>query len=640
MYTLGVLSSTPMCGIFGFRILGIGPERAERVNRCLQHRGPDGKGVFYDVTNGLVLGHRRLSVLDLSVSGSQPMKSPAGRYLIVYNGEIYNSPSLRAEVLARGIDLKSTTDTEVILALFDSDGVEATLQRLDGMFAFALWDISLRCLYLVRDRFGEKPLYYGRQNGNFYFASELKGILAHGEFRREIEPEAVSAYLARGYVPSPLSIFKDVKKLAPGNLLKIGDFAKELPRPTPYFELSRLARGSMVETTSPEEARLDLKQLLENSVKSRLLSDVPVGAFLSGGIDSSLITAVMSQVSSRVRTFSIGFNEENYNEASYAKQVAAALGTDHSEHYVSVKDAQEVIPRLPEMYDEPFGDASQIPTFLVSKFARQSVTVCLSGDGGDELFGGYSRYLWTERAWRIMKFIPRPARLMLGRSIGLVGFRQWEMSFSAFGPVLPNSFSFKNPGDKVLKLAAALGESNFESLYERLVSHAPNAEIGRFGLWGTGSYLRKLRLYDLGTYFPDQILVKLDRATMACSLEGRIPMLALPIVEFALKLPDAALRRRGRSKAILHELLEEYLPRRLFNRPKMGFSVPIDRWLRGPLRAWAENLLSEDALNRGGLLNPKPIREAWERHLLDKSDFQYYLWDVLMLQAWRERWGL
>jgi asparagine synthase (glutamine-hydrolysing) len=649
-----------MCGIAGELDLSRScgePElrdRAQSMIATLRHRGPDDEGVWVDAEAGIALGSRRLAILDLSPAGHQPMISSSGRYVVTFNGEIYNYLELRRELETQVADsalaLHGHGDTEVMLAAFEHWGVEAALPRLNGMFAFALWDRRERVLYLALDRFGEKPLYYGWMGNVLLFGSELKALRAHPLFRGEIGREAVAFHLRYSYVPAPVSIYKGIAKLSPATCLKILGDRKEEAVPVAYWSLRQVAERGLAEPYrgSETEAAEELDALLRDAIRLRMLSDVPLGAFLSGGIDSSTVVALMqAQSSRRVRTFSIGFHEDDYNEARHAHAVARHLRTEHTELYVTPREAMDVIPLLPALYDEPFADSSQIPTFLVSKLARHSVTVSLSGDGGDEVFGGYQRYFWGRRIWNRIRLTPGPLRRLAARSITGVSPRFWDALFQGVGPILRQDWRQRLPGDKLHKLAGVLRLKSPQAVYLRLVAQwlEPDAMVpGASGSasaefllqqWPDFPQFEQSAMYlDAVNYLPDDILVKVDRASMGVSLEGRIPYLDPRVVEFAWKLPLAMKIRNGQGKQILRRVLHRYVPRELVERPKMGFGIPIGAWMRGPLRDWAEALLDEHRLRQEGFFDPRPIRRKWQEHLSGNHNWQYALWNVLMFQAW------
>jgi asparagine synthase (glutamine-hydrolysing) len=640
-----------MCGIAG--ILGhdggdFSPVAA-RMAEAIRYRGPNDSGVWSDSKAGIALGHARLSILDLSSNGHQPMASADSRYVVSYNGEIYNFSELRRELEAGGAAFRGHSDTEVLLASVSRWGVEAAVQRLNGMFAFALWDRQTRTLSLGRDRLGEKPLYYGWVGGIFLFASELKALRAYPDFKPEIDRGAVALLLRYNYVPAPHSIYQGIHKLLAGTLLAVSSSAaSSRPAPVPYWSLRTVAERGIANPFigSDEEARAQLDRLLSESVKLRMVADVPLGAFLSGGIDSSAVVALMQRHSQRpVKTFTIGFHEAAYDEARQAREVAGYLGTDHTEFYVTPAQAQAVIARLPALYDEPFADASQIPMFLVSQLARRDVTVSLSGDGGDEIFGGYNRYFWAPQVWRSLAWMPVAMRAVASRLLQGVPLRSWN-AFGAATVCLPQSLRVQHPGGKLQKLAGLLAVENQRALYGGLVSIWENSAsvvvgspaVSDEGWWADlKDFQQDMMFWDTATYLPDDILVKLDRASMGVSLETRVPFLDHRIVEFAWQLPVSMKVRGSQGKWLLRQVLAKYVPPTFIDRPKQGFCVPIDSWLRGPLRDWGEALLDERRLRADGFFDPRSIRQTWSEHLSGRRDRQYPLWGVLMFQAWREQ---
>jgi len=648
-----------MCGIAG--VLG-GPRvdtaTVHRMTRALAHRGPDDEGVWVDSDAGIGLGHRRLSIVDLSPAGHQPMASPSGRYVITFNGEIYNHEELRAELIAQGHEVawRGHSDTETLLAGFDAWGIKPTLQRASGMFAFGLWDKQERTLTLARDRLGEKPLYYGRQGGPrspFLFASELKALAAHPKFEREIDREALGLLVRYINVPAPLSIYRGILKLPPAAMMTVRSEADE-PVFEEYWSGADIARNGVA---SPFEgdanaARDELERILERAVGRQMMSDVPLGAFLSGGIDSSTVVAIMQKLSSRpVRTFTVGFNESAYNEAEHAKAVARHLGTDHTELYVTAKEAMDVIPRLPAIYDEPFADSSQIPTHLIAALARKHVTVALSGDGGDELFGGYDRYLFTAGLWHKIAGIPMSLRVAAARALTMVPVAAWTSVGEAAGGLLPRSVRTGRFGEKVHKGASMLPSETLDQLYDGMLSlwRDPAAFVigasserastmnGSDQLSDLGG-VERMMAQDMLGYLANDILVKVDRAAMAVSLETRVPLLDPEVVEFAWRVPLKLKIRRHETKWLLRQVLYRHVPRELIERPKMGFGVPLDSWLRGPLRDWAEALIDERRLREEGFFHPQMIRRTWDEHLAGRPN-QFKLWAVLMFQAWLEAHG-
>jgi asparagine synthase (glutamine-hydrolysing) len=646
-----------MCGFAGYIDARGGTEEvaleavAGRMAQVLRHRGPDDQGVWADPKAGVAFGHRRLSILDLSTAGHQPMFSPTGRFVIVYNGEIYNCEQLRQALLRENPNLRfrGRSDTEVMLAAFERWGVESSLERMNGMFAFALWDQQDRILFLARDRFGEKPLYYGWAGHNFLFGSELKALRAHWAFDADINRDAIAAYLRFNCIPAPYSVYHNIYKLPPASLLQYsaGEFKIKA-----YWSLRACVLRAISKpfSGSVEDACDELDRLLRDAVKLRMHADVPLGAFLSGGIDSSLLVALMQAQATRpVRTFSIGFYDPAYDEAQDARAIAQHLGTDHTELYVTSHQAINAVSSLPEIYDEPFADSSQIPTLLVSQLTRRHVTVSLSGDGGDEVFGGYNRYTWGERLWKRFRHVPYLLRRVSAAVIGAIGPQVWDAAFAHARPVLPKNWNQRMPGYKLHKLADLLRSTDPLNMYARMASHWFNPEFVVLGAearspmhivddqWLALRNFEQQAMYlDAITFLPNDILVKLDRATMAVSLEGRIPYLDHRVVEFAWGLPQAMKVRPNTGKWILRQVLCRYVPRQLVERPKMGFGVPLDSWLRGPMRDWAEALLDPRRLQQEGFFNAEAVGQKWNDHLSGRGAWQYHLWDILMFQLWLE----
>ena len=643
-----------MCGIVG--VLGGHAAQRNEVRRAcdaLHHRGPDATGIWVDDTEGIALGHTRLSILDLSPAGHQPMVSQGDRYVIVFNGEIYNHLELRA-IVAKAMPWKwrGHSDTETVLACLEAWGVERTLTSAVGMFALGVWDRLQRKLFLARDRLGEKPLYYGYVGRAFAFASELKSLAALPGFFGRIDRHALSLLMRHSYIPAPLSIYSGIEKLIPGTWLEIcGDMValQHSAKPRRYWSALACASAgahNLFKFASDAEAVEAADGVLRRSVAGQMISDVPLGAFLSGGIDSSTVVSLMQHQSALpVRTFSIGFHADAYDEAPYAKAVARHLGTDHTELYLSPADALAVVPRLPTIYDEPFADASQIPTYLVAVLARQHVKVCLSGDGGDELFGGYNRYFLGARLWPLLRHTPVFLRKLVAKAILAKSAEFWDSCYGMVAPVIPKHLSLAIPGEQLHKSALLLDSETGVALYRRLVSHwDPKDVVLHSGdsdaviekdpeMQGLAETMMAL---DAVTYLPDDVLAKVDRAAMATSLETRVPILDHRIFEFAWRLPMRYKIRGGVGKWILRKVLDRYVPVDLIERPKAGFAVPIASWLRGPLRDWAESLLDESRLRREGFFNPAPIRRKWDEHLSGRRHWQHYLWDVLMFQAWLE----
>ncbi|WP_137936949.1 asparagine synthase (glutamine-hydrolyzing) [Chitinivorax sp. B] len=644
-----------MCGFVGFIDWAGIPSDAEqwvsRMASAITHRGPDDQGIWLDLPKGIALGHRRLSIVDLSPMGHQPMESSCGRWVIAFNGEIYNHELLRKELEANGWSngWRGHSDTEVLLAAISLYGVHEALKKCVGMFAFALWHRESRTLFMARDRLGEKPLYYGWLGNTLVFASEMAALYQHPHWKGDINRDALALMMRHNYIPAPYSIFRNVSKLRPGHMLTLTCGSRE-SKIECYWDAASIAATGQASTFqgSPEEVVDRLEYLLRQSLSGQMMADVPLGAFLSGGVDSSTVVALMQSMSTQpVRTFSIGFNEEGYNEAVHAKAVATHLGTAHTELYVSPKEALDVIPQLPKLYSEPFSDSSQIPTFLVSKLARQDVTVSLSGDGGDELFSGYSRYAISEQLWGRLSMLPRTIRSAGAAAIHAVKPSVWDSALALPLKLAPSRYRFKNPGDKLHKLASVLALRSEDDVYRQLVSHwqdpskiVPGAIEPPTMLTGLENgpalpdFVHRMMYLDLMSYLPDDILVKVDRASMGVSLESRVPLLDHRIVEFAWTLPTAILRREGQSKWPLRQVLYRYVPRTLIERPKMGFGIPIDHWLRGSLRAWGEELLDETKLRADGFFNAELVRKAWQEHQSGERNWQYLLWDVLAFQAW------
>lgn len=647
-----------MCGLCGFWTRTTATGDLEKVAGGMAdqilHRGPDGCGVWVDVDFGFAIAHRRLAILDLSVAGEQPMLSASGRWVLAYNGEIYNHLELRQCLEAEGTapQWRGHSDTETLLAVIEAWGVDQALRRCVGMFALALWDREQHALWLARDRIGEKPLYYGWQGDTFLFGSELKALRAHRSFVAQVDRDALALLLRLNYVPAPYSIYEGIQKLPPGTWLKLAHGQREA-EPVSYWSLGEVAERGVADpfTGSESEATDELERYLGKALRGQLVADVPLGALLSGGIDSTLISALMQAVSNRpVRTFTIGFDEKQYDEAAHARAVASHLGTDHTELRFSGDEALAIVPRMPAMYDEPFADSSQLPTHLVMALARQHVTVALSGDAGDELFGGYNRYVIGPRTWSNIRRIPVACRGMVGSvltALPATTMNRW------LGPVAARA-GIALPGDKAHKLASSLTEvRGIDDLYVALVSGGwpnpaamvigsampPNLLDDRTRWPKLDDPVARMMTVDALTYLPDDVLVKVDRASMATSLETRAPFLDRDVIEFAWSLPMHMKIRNGKGKWLLRQLLDRHVPRKLMERPKMGFGIPLDQWLRGPLREWGEALLEEDRLKREGYLDPAPIREAWGRHQRGEASFGYRLWSVLMFQAWLEQQG-
>ena len=658
-----------MCGLVGFLDASLKDANDQKarlsfMTNVITHRGPDDSGAWVDPEAGIALGHRRLAILDLSPQGHQPMTSSSGRYVIVFNGEIYNHLALREELgNSNSLQLSASrddgvagwrghSDTEVMLEAFEQWGVEGALSRFNGMFAFALWDIHARVLHLARDRFGEKPLYYGWMDNVFLFGSELKALKEHPAWKGEIDRGALALYMRHTYIPAPYSIYRGMRKLLPAHVLSIPLSAttnREIPQPRAYWSVKTIAENGVRHQFAGTELELtdSLDNLLHDAVKLRMEADVPLGAFLSGGIDSSTVVALMQNQSSRpVKTFTIGFHENGYDEATHAKAVAKHLGTEHTELYVTAAEAMKVIPQLPHIYDEPFSDPSQIPTFLVSKMTRQQVTVALSGDGGDELFGGYNRYFWGRDIWNRVGWMPTAVRGAIARGLITVPPETWNKLFDGIAPMMPARLRTNLSGDKLHKFAGVLSCSSPESMYKGLVTfwepesvvlgadEPPTALTNQSQQADIPDFIQRMMFLDQVSYLPDDILAKVDRASMAVSLESRVPLLDHRVAEFAWKLPSDMNIQNGKGKCLLRRVLHRYVPDELIERPKMGFGVPIDDWLRGPLREWAESLLDETRLKKEGFLNSSVVREKLNEHLLGSRNWSSQLWTVLMFQAW------
>ena len=631
-----------MCGIAGF--LDLKRETpAERLEPLvlamadtLSHRGPDDEGAWTDAEVGVAIASRRLAIRDLSVAGHQPMVSAGGRFVLVYNGEIYDTDGLRQDLEARGHGFRGTSDTEVLLNACAEWGPGEAVERCNGMFAFALWDREERILTLARDRLGIKPLYWARTGGLFLFGSELKALSAHPDWRPEIDRDSLAAYARLSYVPAPRCIWRGASKLEPGTLLTVRADGGE-PVPTRYWDMAGIA---LQERTPMDmgEAADGLEDLLRRSVRRRLVADVPLGVFLSGGIDSSVVTALtQAEGAATVKTFTIGFGEAGFDESAAAEQVARHLGTDHASIALTAEEAQASIPELPRCFDEPFADSSQLPMVLVSRFARQAVTVALSGDGGDEVFGGYNRYAWADRHWPRLGDVPATLRRIGAAAIEAVPPRLWDMLASGL---------VRQPGEKFHKLASVMTADDIEEVHRRLISHGVDAADVVIGgaehpsshatPAGLDDPVERMQYLDTLTYLPDDILTKVDRATMSVGLEARVPLLDHEVVEFAWCLPLSLKVAEGTGKRVLREVLGRHLPSALFERPKSGFAVPLDAWLRGPLREWVDDLLPEETLRQQGYFDPAVVGAWWREHQSGRRNRHHALWNVLMFQGWLE----
>ena len=641
-----------MCGLTGFwnPLSSWGVEKSQFFLRemadKIKSRGPDSQGIWYDQSTGIGFAHQRLSIVDLSSAGQQPMHSSSGNSVIAYNGEIYNTADMRQELEINGIQFRGHSDTEVLLEGCEYWGVEAMVNRCIGMFAFAFWDRKLRRLTLVRDRVGIKPLYWGRCNGVWYFGSQPKSITANPNFDVRVNRDVMARFIQYAYVSAPDCIYQDLQQLRPGHLLHIDE--NNDTNMVRYWDLPNIAiiQSDKISEASYNDLVGELEALLLDAVDRRMIAEVPLGAFLSGGVDSSLVVALMQANSTqKVRTFSIGFNEQGYNEADYASEVAKHLGTDHTEMYVSHQQVLDLVPRIAEAYDEPFGDSSQLPTQMLCSLTRKEVTVALSGDGGDELFAGYNRYLVSEHLRKGYANFPRSLRKLSAGFLRSIKPSAWD----SIGKLIPRGKRPAMLGDKLHKLAAVIGLDDFEQVYPALLEYWSHAVVPRAGDpispigWSEGASAvsnttMRMQLMDMLSYLPDDILTKVDRASMDVSLEARVPLLDHRVVEFSLRLPQSAKLVNGRGKLILRDVLDRYVPRELIDRPKMGFGVPLDAWLRGPLRDWAEDLLDPINLRDDDMFDVAPIRRRWDEHLSGQRNWQYSLWNVLMAQSWRRNW--
>jgi asparagine synthase (glutamine-hydrolysing) len=622
-----------------------------RMTTAIAHRGPDDSGEQCDSGAGFAVGHRRLSIIDTSASGHQPMTSHSGRYVLAFNGEIYNFRELRERLNGEGVSFRGSSDTEVLLEAIERWGLGEAIRSAAGMFAFGVWDTKQRTLHLGRDRIGEKPLYYGWAGDTLLFGSELKALRQHPEWRGDIDRGALALYLRFSYVPAPYCIYTGFNKVRPGTILT---FRGSTPRAEPELDEYWSAR-QVVEEGLRNPWRMSENELIDacerrlsDTIREQMISDVPLGAFLSGGIDSSIVVALMQRLSSRpVKTFTIGFGVAEYNEAEHARNVATHLGTEHTELYVTPEEALQVIPRLPTMYDEPFADSSQIPTYLVAQLARSRVTVALSGDGGDEVFGGYHRYVWAERLRRKFRLVPPSVRGVMARGIRTLSPRQWNSIFARGRRVLPTSVSI--PGERMHKLANVMTATSAEQLYAQLVSQWPEPTLVSPGIvepstiltdterWaGFDEFAQRMMYMDLVSYLPDDIMVKVDRATMAVSLESRAPFLDHRVIEFAWRVPQESKIRNGTTKWLLRQILYRHIPQSLVDRPKMGFGIPLEYWLRGELREWAGDLIDSDRLKRDGYFDAAVVGEKWQEHQSGSRNWQHLLWNILMFQAWLE----
>jgi asparagine synthase (glutamine-hydrolysing) len=640
-----------VCGISGFWNISRSysydqmMEMIENMTQVLYHRGPDSSGVWINPDDGVALGHRRLSILDLSPLGHQPMRSEDQRYMLIFNGEIYNFKKLTAELIKLGCKFRGTSDTEVMLAAFSKWGIESAVQKFTGMFAFVLWDKQKKILSLGRDRIGEKPLYYGIVSNTFVFASELKSFKACEHWEGKIDRNALGLFFKYNYIPTPHTIYENIFKLLPGTILTINqDNIHSSLSPKPYWSLSSVVKSSVEKSfVGSEDAVVNqLEELLKDKISQQMISDVSIGAFLSGGVDSSTVVALMQSISNQpIKTFTIGFTEEFYNEAPYAASVAKHLKTNHTELYVTPKEINDVIPKLPCIYDEPFGDSSQIPTILVSQLAKSQVTVSLSGDAGDEVFGGYNRYFLGEKFQSQILSIPLPLRKLARNAISSLSPQQWDSLVKNLG------INYPIPGDRLYKLASILDCPDEWSFYNQLTScwqdHQnpvigttifPHPLLNGVSENSSHDFVSAMMIADTLTYLPDDILVKVDRASMSAGLESRIPFLDQRVIEFAWSLPLSMKLRDKQTKWILRQVLYKYVPKELIERPKQGFGIPIDRLLRTTLRDWAESLLNRDRIESDGYLNYPLIHQKWEEHQSGTKNWQHQLWTVLMFQSW------
>ena len=644
-----------MCGLTGILTSrGWSEERlgtvTARMTDAIVHRGPDDSGVWMDPASGIALGFRRLSIVDLSPLGHQPMESASSRFVLAFNGEVYNHRDLRRELSGLGSRFRGHSDTEVILAAFEQWGIAASVRRFVGMFAIAVWDRQRRELSLIRDRLGIKPMFVYHRPGFLAFGSELKAIAAGDEFDATIDTSALTSYLRYLYVPAPHSIFQHVLKLPPGHILTVSEVATDLPASVPYWSVASVAAAGVADPFrgTDDEAVAELEKLLTDATRLRMQADVPLGALLSGGIDSSTVVALMQAAADRpVKTFTIGFDSRDFNEADHARAIASHLGTDHTELHLTGGDALAVVPRLAEMFDEPLADPSQIPTFLVCQLARREVTVALTGDGGDELFAGYNRYVRGERLIGGFRNWPRSLRKLTAASLTSVSPHRWNRMQDALRPVFPAAGRTRMIGEKVHKFGDLLRADSASDMYTSLLSawQSPESFVAANGQNGKRddlfrsntslSLLEQMMLSDQGAYLPDDLLAKVERASMAVSLEARVPLLDHRVVEFSWRLPRRYKLRDGRGKWILRQVLYKHIPSALVDREKMGFSVPIAKWLAGPLKDWAGDLL---LTSEPGFLDRRIVRGEWDRFLAGTDNNAAGIWALVMFQSWQARW--
>ena len=631
-----------MCGFVGcWNLAGVDGDAIEKMVDTIEHRGPNGRGLWADNNSQFIFAHRRLSVIDTSDAGHQPMMSACGRYCIVFNGEIYNHAELRRELGDYNFFWRGGSDTETFLACLSAWGIDKTLRAANGMFAFALWDKALESLILARDRFGEKPLYFGRNGNTFLFASELKAIKAYPYWNGEIDRKALALFVRYGYVPDPHCIYEGFSKVVPGEFLVVKNAGLSIRRHQ-YWELSSVIEKRPERYGCWDGCVVEFEQLLSRSVRLRMNSDVPLGAFLSGGIDSSTVVALMQKESMNpIKTFCIGFDDCSFNEAGFAKKIASHVGTDHTELYLNAKDVLSVVPSLSEIWDEPFADSSQIPTLILSRMAREYVTVCLSGDGGDEMLCGYNRYLLGYAIWNVLSVFPNWSKKSIAALLCDVRF---GVLLGKLQGMFPAKVQINNLPDRLPKLASVLGSNSVESFYLHLVSHwrhddnllvmdsTPEVMLGDVEL--DLDVREKMMYFDVKTYLPGDILTKVDRSSMSVGLEARVPFLDHELVEYVWQLPFEMKYGGGGGKRILREVLYKYVPRHLVERPKMGFGVPIESWLRGPLKEWASDLLSSEVIKKQGFFNSEIVDKIWQEHRDGKRRWHYKLWVILMFQSW------
>ena len=642
-----------MCGFAGLLSLkkNVQQEHLLLMKEAISHRGPDSNGIWIHEQNIVGFCHNRLSIIDITNGGAQPMKSHNDRYIISYNGEIYNHLDLRLELLKidENIKFKSNSDTETLLVCFEVWGIEKSISKTVGMFAFSVWDLVEDTLYLVRDRMGEKPLYYGWQDDYFFFGSELKSLKCHPNFKSIIDNNALGMFFRYSYVPAPYSIYKGIKKLIPGTILKVNSSGES--DTIVYWDMDNVISNGIQKqfNGNDNDAISELDIRLNQTILSQQISDVPIGTFLSGGIDSTLISAIMQSQSNRsINTFTIGFADKKYNEANFSLEISKYLNTNHHELYLSGNDIVSAVPKITKIYDEPFADSSQLPSYFVCELAKQNVTVTLSGDGGDEIFGGYNRYI------QAVKFsnLPSITKKLMVKILNQFSPLQIDVIYDLLKPLLPNSIRSSNPGNHYSKILKLLSQETNWDIYQCLVSicRSPNKLMKKsFEEDGLNNYTKyifnnsrgfesQMMQSDALTYLSDDILCKVDRASMSVSLESRVPFLDHRIVEFSTTLPLNMKIRNGKGKWILRKLLEKYVPNQLLDRPKMGFGLPLDIWLRSSLKEYADTMLCQKKLIEDEFLDQKKITKIWEEHLSGKKNHQHVLWNVIMYQSWKETW--